>query len=40
MDEVIKAALTDVLQAIQEIESYFSDGEKQFHLFQKDVKTK
>lgn len=40
MDEKIKACLYDVLQSINEIESYFDQGTRKFDLYKKDIKTK
>ena len=40
MDNEIKTWLFDVLQSIEEIESYFSDIPKIFENYKKDIKTK
>ena len=40
MDEEIKTWLFDILQSINEVESYFSEGTKSFELYKKDTKTK
>jgi len=40
MDNEIKTWLFDVLQSIEEIESYFSDKPKIFENYLKDIKTK
>jgi uncharacterized protein with HEPN domain len=40
MDNEIKTWLFDVLQSIEEIESYFSDRPKIFENYLKDIKTK
>ena len=40
MDNEIKTWLFDVLQSIEEIESYFSDKPKVFENYLKDIKTK
>jgi uncharacterized protein with HEPN domain len=40
MDNEIKAWLYDILQAINEIESYFDDRKKRFEDYVNDVKTK
>lgn len=40
MDKEIKTWLHDVLQAINEIESYFDQGEKNFSRYVNDVRTK
>ena len=40
MDNDIKAWLYDILNAIMEIESFFSDGPKEFTKYQSDLRTK
>ena len=40
MDDNIKAWLYDILNAILEIESFFSDRPKDFIIYQKDIRTK
>ena len=40
MDDNIKACLYDILNAIMEIESFFSDRPKEFQAYQKDLRTK
>jgi uncharacterized protein with HEPN domain len=40
MDNDIKTWLYDILNAINEIESYFIDSSKDFLVYQKDVRTK
>jgi len=40
MDIEIKTWLYDILQSIEEIESYFKDNPKVFEAFSKDIKTK
>jgi len=40
MDEEIKIRLFDILQSINEIESYFPEGAKNFEQYKKDTKTK
>jgi uncharacterized protein with HEPN domain len=40
MDEYMQSWLYDMLTAIQEIESFFSDRPKRFADYQKDIKTK
>jgi uncharacterized protein with HEPN domain len=40
MDEYIQSWLYDILVAIQEIESFFSNRPKRFADYQKDIKTK
>lgn len=40
MDNDIKAWLYDILNAIMEIESFFSDGTKEFPKYQSDLRTK
>ena len=40
MDDNIKACLYDILNAIMEIESFFSDRTKEFQAYQKDLRTK
>jgi uncharacterized protein with HEPN domain len=40
MDIEIKTWLYDILQSIEEIESYFKDNPKIFETFSKDIKTK
>jgi uncharacterized protein with HEPN domain len=40
MDESIKMRLYDILSAIQEIESFFSDRPKQFESYHNDLRTK
>ena len=40
MDEEIKGWLYDIVQSINEIESYFSDLPKKLEMYQKDIKTK
>jgi uncharacterized protein with HEPN domain len=40
MDIEIKTWLYDILTAINEIESYFTDGPKDFNVYQNDTRTK
>lgn len=40
MDNNIKAWLYDILNAIMEIESFFSDSTKEFSKYQSDLRTK
>mgnify|MGYP002654689682 CR=1 FL=1 len=40
MDNNIKACLYDILNAIMEIESFFSDSTKEFTTYQNDLRTK
>ena len=40
MDDEIKVWLYDILNAIMEVESFFSDRPKEFAKFQKDLRTK
>ncbi len=40
MDNEIKTWLFDILQSIEEIESYFPKGEKKFKNFTEDIRTK
>ncbi len=40
MDNKIKVWLYDIYSAIEEINSFFEDGKKQFELYQQDIKTK
>ena len=40
MDNEIKAWLYDILNAINEIESFYIDQEKEFTVYQVDIKTK
>jgi len=40
MDEELKGWLYDILQAINEIESFFEDRPKQFETYLKDIRTK
>lgn len=40
MHDEIKAWLNDILNAIDEIESFFADGPKRFDQYRKDIRTK
>jgi len=40
MDHQIKAWLYDILNAIMEIESYFSDLPKEFNTYKNDIRTR
>ncbi len=40
MDEEIKTWLFDIYSAITEIDSFFEEGRKMFHLYREDIKTK
>jgi uncharacterized protein with HEPN domain len=40
MDKQINVWLYDILQSIQEVESYFSDSPKEFDAYVNDIKTK
>lgn len=40
MDEKVKACLYDILQSINEIESYFAGKKKSFEEYKSDIKTK
>ena len=40
MDETLKPWLNDILNAINEVESYFEEGERKFENYHSDIRTK
>lgn len=40
MDNSIRTWLYDIQSSIQEIESYFEEGERKFEIYQSDIRTK